>query len=526
MRHRIRIHRRGVVRAVAALAAVLACGVAVALAAPGAPDRTFGDAGRQVLVRDGADRAAAVAIAPDGGIVVVGDGGPDTALTVTRLDRNGRVDRSFGDDGTQRVDLGGVETGNAVAVARDGSIVAAGATTVGDNVLVLRLTPTGAPDEAFGPGGVRIIDYGGADAAHAVVLQPDGRILLAGGGGPGRALLVTRLDPDGTPDMSFDGDGTAGIDLSAGDDIGFGLARQPDGRLLVGGVTGSPSDAAFVRFGPTGTINRTFGIAGTRVIDAGGADAVRGVALRPDGKIVAVGTGGRRGQVTVWRLNPDGSLDGSFGRGGVAGFTTVRRAESAEAVALQQDGKIVVAGSIGRDMLIARFQPGGAPDTTFGRDGRRIIQLGGRDAADAVAVQPDGAIVAAGRTSAGDGDAVVVRLQGDVPRSPARCGGREATIVGTPGDDRLVGTPGRDVIAGLAGDDRVLARGGGDIVCGGAGRDRLQGGPGSDLLLGQAGDDTLSGGDGRDILRGGPGRDVCSGGPGGDAYACERITGR
>jgi uncharacterized delta-60 repeat protein len=479
-----------------------------------------------VLVRDGADRAAAVAIAPDGGIIVVGDGGPDTAMTVTRLQPDGGLDRSFGEAGTHRVDLGGVETGNAVAVAADGSIVAAGATSMGANVLVLRLTPSGAPEASFGPGGVRIIDYGGPDVARAVALQPDGRILLAGAGGTGRALLVTRLDPDGTPDMSFDGDGTAGIDLSAGDDAGFGLARQPDGRILVGGVTGSPSNAMFVRFTANGAIDRTFGLAGTQVVDAGGADAVRALVLRPDRKVVAVGVGGPRHQVAVWRLNSDGSLDGGFGRRGVAGFTTVRRAESAEAVALQQDGKIVVAGSIGRDMLVARFQPGGAPDTTFGRDGRRIIQLGARDAGNAVAVQSDGAIVAAGETSAGDGDAAVVRLEGDAPRPPARCQGREATIVGTPGRDHLVGTPRRDIIAALGGDDVVQARGGGDVLCGGAGGDRMDGGPGSDLLLGQAGNDILDGGPDRDILRAGPGRDVCSGGPGRDAYACERITGR
>ena len=326
--------------------------------------------------------------------------------------------------------------------------------------------------------------------------------------------------------MSFDGDGTAGIDLSAGDDAAFGLVRQPDGRILAGGATGSPSNAVFVRFTANGVIDRSFGIAGTRVVDAGGADAVRALALQPDGKIVAAGVGGPRRQVAVWRLNADGSLDGAFGRRGAAGFTTVTRTESAEAVALQQDGRIVVAGSIGRDMLVARFQPGGAPDTTFGRDGRRIIQLGGRDAGNAVAVQPDGAIVAAGETSAGDGDAAVVRLEGSPPRPPARCQGREATIVGTPGRDHLVGTPRRDVIAGLAGDDVVQARGGGDVICGGAGNDRLDGGPGSDLLLGQAGNDVLDGGPDRDILHAGPGRDVCSGGSGSDAYACERITGR
>lgn len=495
-------------RAAAAVTAVLAGGAAVALAAPGAPDRGFGDNGRRVLVHPGPDRAAAVAVAPDGGIIVVGDGGADTAMTVTRLRRDGSLDTGFADGGTRRVDLGGVETGDAVAVAPDGSIVAVGSTSVGGNVLVLRLDASGAPDPRFGPGGVRIIDYGGTDAARAVAFAPDGRILFAGEGGAGRALLLTRLAADGTPDPTFGGDGTAGIDLSTADDAGMALARQADGRIVVGGVTGRPSNAVFVRFTDQGAIDGSFGIAGTRVVDAGGADAVRALTLRPDGRIVAAGVGGRRGVVAVWRLNPDGSPDGAFGRRGVTGFTAPKRSEAANAVALQANGKIVIAGSVGRDVLVARFQPGGAPDTTFGRDGRRIVQLGGRDVAEGVAVQPDGAIVAAGRTSAGDGDAAVVRLDGDPPLPPTRCAGREATIIGTPGRDVLVGTPRRDVIAALAGADVVQARGGGDLLCGGAGDDQLTGGPGPDRLIG------------------GAGRDICSGGPGRDVYACERITGR
>jgi len=526
MAHPTRI-RRPAVRAVAVLTAALACCAAVALAVPGAPDRTFGDDGRRVLVRDGGDRAGGVAIAPDGRIVVVGDGGPDTAMTVTRLMPDGSSDASFGDDGTRRIDLGGVETGDAVAVGPNGAIVAVGATTVGGNVVVFRTTASGEPDAAFGPGGVRVLDYGGPDAGHAVLLQQDGRILIAGEGGAGRALMVTRLAPDGSPDPSFDADGTAGVDLSAAADAGFAVALVGGGRILVGGVTGSPSDAAIVRFTSTGAVDTTFGVAGTRVIDAGGGDdEIRAIAVRPDGRVLAAGVGGRPRAAKIWGLRPDGSFDAPFGRGGVAGFTSVRRTETADAIALQADGKIVIAGAIGRDMLVARFQPGGIPDTTFGRDGRRIVQLGGADAGRGVAIQPDGAIVAAGETSAGDGDVAVVRLQGDTPRAPARCGGREATIVGTPGRDRLVGTPRRDVIAALAGDDVVQARGGGDIVCGGAGADRLHGGPGSDLLLGQAGNDLLNGGPDRDILRGGAGRDVCSGGSGRDAYSCDRITGR
>ena len=500
--------RRTRLRIAAVLTAGLACGAAVALAAPGAPDTSFGEGGKRVLVRTGSDRAAAVAIAPDGGIIVVGDGGADTAMTVTRLKRDGSVDTGFADDGTRRVDLGGVETGDAVAVAPDGSIVAVGSTSVGGNVLVLRLDAKGRPDQAFGPGGVRIIDYGGTDAARAVAFAPDGRIIFAGEGGTGRALLVTRLSADGTPDPTFGGDGTAGIDLSTSDDAGLALARQAHGRIVVGGFTGRPSNAVFVRFTDQGAIDGSFGIAGTRVVDAGGADAVRALALRPDGRIVAAGVGGRRAAVQLWRLNADGSPDGSFGRRGVTGFTAPKRSEAANALALQANGKIVIAGSIGRDMLVARFQPGGAPDTTFGRDGRRVVQFGGRDVGEGVAIQPDGAIVAAGRTSAGDGDVAVVRMDGDPPLPPATCAGREATIIGTPGRDVLVGTPRRDVISALAGDDVVQARGGADLLCGGAGNDQLTGGPGPDRLIG------------------GAGRDVCSGGPGRDTYACERITGR
>jgi uncharacterized delta-60 repeat protein len=518
--------RRTTLWAAALGSAALACGAVAALAVPGAPDRAFGDGGRQVLVQPGADRAGAVALAPDGAIVVAGDGGPDTALIVTRLLADGTPDASFGDGGTRRVDLGGVETGDAVAVAPDGSVVVAGATTMGGNAVVLRLTPSGAPDPSFGPGGVRVFDFGGADAAHAVAIQPDGRIVVAGTGAAGRAILVTRLFPDGTPDPSFDGDGTAGIDLAPGEDVAFAIAVQPDGRIVTAGATGSPSNAVFVRMARTGAIDRTFGLAGVRVVDAGGADVVRALALRPDGRIVAAGVGGPRREAAVWRLDADGSLDGSFGRRGAAGFAAGDRTSSADAVALQPNGKVVVAGAIGRDMLVGRFQPGGATDLTWGRDGRRVVQLGGRDAGSAVAVQRDGAIVAAGQTSAGDGDVAVVRLDGDPPRPAPLCRSREATIVGTPGDDVLVGTPRRDVIVALAGDDRVQARGGGDIVCGGAGRDRLFGGPGDDVLLGQAGPDVMDGGDDADLLRGGGARDVCTGGPGRDAYACERITGR
>ena len=100
--------------------------------------------------------------------------------------------------------------------------------------------------------------------------------------------------------------------------------------------------------------------------------------------------------------------------------------------------------------------------------------------------------------------------------TPPTCGGREATVVGTDGDDVLVGTEKRDVIAALRGNDLVRGLGGGDIVCGFGGSDRLKGQGGADLLRGGGGDDRLGGGPGNDTLRGGGGSDVCRGGPGTD----------
>jgi uncharacterized repeat protein (TIGR01451 family) len=102
------------------------------------------------------------------------------------------------------------------------------------------------------------------------------------------------------------------------------------------------------------------------------------------------------------------------------------------------------------------------------------------------------------------------------PPPPATCGGAEATIVGTDGDDVLVGTDKRDVIAALRGNDEVRGLGGKDIVCGFGGNDRLKGQGGNDELRGGGGDDRLGGGGGNDLLRGGTGRDRCRGGPGAD----------
>jgi uncharacterized delta-60 repeat protein len=506
-------------------------------------DGGFGAGGVRAV--EGITSAEALALQPDGRIVVAGWNGD---VAVARLDPDGSSDPSFG--GTRHLDLGSFDFAQAVALQPDGRIVVAGRTN--GNLTIARLEPDGSPDMGFGDAGRRTIDQGGHDGAEGLAIQPDGRIVVAGFGGADRAILVTRLRANGADDLGFGSFGTARVDFGSGIEEARALALQPDGKILVAGFTTfgtSTTRIAIARLSPAdGSPDMGFGSAGRRAVDLGGPMAgAEALAVQPDGKVVIAGRDSAR--FLVVRLNGDGSDDGGFGGGGIAsvrfgpiGF------ERADAVALQPDGKIVAVGSAGNGLAIARLQPGGVLDTTFGgldadgnRTGTRTVRFGNvPSAANAVALQDDGRVVVAGGGGA-SGSAPVVRLQGDPPTPgsvgpgsgsgsgssglppgrPPRCAGREATIVGTPGRDVLRGTRRADVIVALAGDDVVRAGAGDDLVCGGSGRDRLLGQRGADRLLGEGGRDRLLGGPGADILRGGAGRDACLGGLGRDRAACD-----
>jgi uncharacterized delta-60 repeat protein len=547
---------------VAAVVATLAASAGVAHAAPGDLDPSFGGDGKTTIDYGGVDGAQAVAVQPDGRIVLAGYGGLSVDFTVTRLNRGGTFDTSFDGDGTAGTDFGGGDHGQAAALQPDGKIVVAGYTSVNNDVAVARFNRDGSLDASFDPGGAdgpgkKTFGYGGDDAAWAVLVQRDGKIVVAGTGNANYDFVITRLNADGSFDATFDGDGTAGFDFGGGD-YGYAVAVQPDGRLVVAGDTSIKQDVAVARFNPAGpadmTLDTTFDGDGVTTLDYGGNDGAQALALQPDGKIVVVGYGAPSGVVAVTRLLPDGSRDSSFDGDGTAGIDFsggVDREDAGYAVAVAPDGKIVIAGSaefsaVNTDFAVARLQPGGALDTTFSFDGKTTLNFGDYDYASAVALQPDGAIVVAGHTSVNE-DIAVARLEGDAPaanggepgtggsgaggpgavgpgRGPGaaavpRCGGRRATIVGTAKDDVLRGTRRADVIVALGGDDVIRAAQGNDIVCGGKGNDRLVGGPGADRLDGEQGNDTLSGGAGNDRLSGGGGRDRLTGGPQRDSCA-------
>ena len=305
-----------------------------------------------------------------------------------------------------------------------------------------------------------------------VLVQPDGKIVVAGQGGA-NDIVVTRLNPDGSPDTGFDGDGTIGFDFG-GDDYPSGVALQANGRLVVAGHTSVGRNVALVRLDSNGSPDSSFDGDGRKTIDyASERDGASEVLVQPDQKIVVAGSGTLGSDFVVTRLNPDGSPDTGFDGDGTIGVD-FGADDFGNAAALQANGKIVVAGDTsgaGDDVAIMRLQPGGSLDTTFSSDGKQTIDFPGDAYGYATALQANGRILVAGEAA---GNMLVARLEGDPADSGGgpggggpggggpgggpgggggftvpRCAGKRATIVGTSRKDRLRGTRRADVIVAL-----------------------------------------------------------------------------
>ncbi len=313
----------------------------------------------------------------------------------------------------------------------------------------------GALDPSFGagaedgtPAGVVAASLGnGDDVANDLAVGADGSVLVLGNrtADTGNDIVLVRYTADGSFDASFgvgkdDGtpDGVVDISLGAGDDFGTATAVQADGKVLVAGyhVDGTSTNIFVLRVNADGTLDQSFGAAddGTpngivNLSFGDGNDVARDIAVQADGKIVVVGdsvVADGSTNIIVARLNADGTPDASFGKAedgtpdGSVETSLGKGDDKASAVALQADGKIVVAGThVAEDgssnILVARYDATGAPDATFGTakddspDGFVNISLGaGNDVAVDVALQADGKIDVAGNTVAADGSSNIV----------------------------------------------------------------------------------------------------------------------
>ena len=403
-----------------ALSAALVLGgaAAPARAAAGDLDPTFGGDGRvstHVDVRFAG--ANAVALQADGKVVAVGTAGTnDTSfLTLVRYDADGSLDASFGGDGRVTVAIGNGKCveGNGVALQGDGRIVVVGRTGCRHGrFAVARFDTDGTLDATFGGDGVVSTRFGGTrcDAdAFGVALQGDGAIVAAGQANCRDArFAAARYATDGTLDPTFGGDGRVTTDVARNWDVASAVAIQADGKIVLAGTASIETDRSrfgVVRYGTDGAVDTTFG--GDGIVTTPPQDCIaqgKAVAVQPDGKIVLAGFDGCIDRFALARYRVGGHLDAGFGSGGVVTTAFPCPQSDAEGVAVQPDGSIVAAGwavcEAHRDVVFrfaaARYGSDGSLDSGFGSDGTVLTPYACDAMGHAVALQPDGGIVVAG----------------------------------------------------------------------------------------------------------------------------------
>lgn len=325
----------------------------------------------------------AMAIQPDGKIVVAGyylqsGGCVGAQALVGRYNPDGSIDAAFGQNGKvlYMYETCGPSANNAVALQSNGKIVVAGwrySFTLRDMVAA-RLNSDGTFDTTFnGTGFVSLDSPPTNEEANAVAITSNGKIIIGGYTGGSSALtnnaMVTRLNSNGTLDTSFNSpNGSIVVDLSGRDDRINSIAIQPDGKIVAGGF------ASFI-----------------------------GAVDLPDPRFA------------ILRFNAGGTLDTTFDTDGKVFTNFTTGSDMAEAIALQTNGKIVAVGSAGNgsssNFAVARYNANGSPDLTFSGDGRLTTDIfTGEDRATAVAIQANGRIVVAGQAFNGtDTDIVLTR---------------------------------------------------------------------------------------------------------------------
>ncbi len=334
----------------------------------GSLDTSFGGTGKIItsIVGSG-EHANSVAIQSNGCIVVAGAAGD---FAVVRYYSDGTLDESFSGDGIVTTSTSSSsETVNSVAIQPDGKIVVAG--NSGSHIALVRYNSIGGLDTSFSGDGIATMSFGITDRAWGMALQPDGKIVAVGDcwNGVQWDFLVVRFNADGTLDTSFSDDGRLTTAVGTSHDNGRGVAIQ-NGKIVVAGYSYSTegagnADFAVVRYNTDGALDTTFSGDGKQTMPVGPSDDwAYGVALQPDGKIVVAGASADTGynfDFSIVRYNPDGTLDMSFSGDGKLTTAMSTAEDYINSVAIQPDGKVVVAGYSysevsHEDFAVARYE--------------------------------------------------------------------------------------------------------------------------------------------------------------------------
>ncbi|MFG2880065.1 calcium-binding protein [Streptomyces sp. NPDC048337] len=472
---------------------------------------------------------------------------PEGILDTTFGNGDGRVTTEFAGGGASVEDLAlQTSDGKIVAAGRAGYTSPAYTT----DIALARYTTDGDPDPGFDTDGNATVDWGSAaDTANGVVLQPDNKLVVAGYGSEG--FTTARFNTDGTPDTTFGGDGRVGTTFEAGGGAAHDVALQADGKIVAAGSGAGPGDGhdfAVVRQNTDGSLDTTFSGDGKVTTDVGPFyeddwEEGHSVAIQPDGKIVVSGVtedSTARGLVRYLvsgttpptadvSVTKDGATSLSLGDAVTYTVRVTNNSTTTAATGVQLTDAL--SGTAAGTVLGTTTTQGSCTTTPT----QATCALGTLPAGATATVTLTAEPSRAGSLT----DTATVSAQNDTTpgnntatRTTTVTNTRGCTIVGTSGNDTLNGGYGNDVICALSGNDTVNASFGNDTVHAGPGNDRVDGsygndtligGPGSDNLIGNFGTDSLNtvdGVSGNDTANGGYNTDTCTTDPGDTRISC------
>ncbi len=399
----------------------------------GSFDTTFDLDGQLVADINGDwDSCNDLLIQNDDKIIAVGTSGND--LAVLRYEVNGSLDASFGTGGIKLVGLAGSPFPNKGVIQPDGKIIIFGSlTSASPNELFLaKLKSNGDLDSTFGNNGIVLTNVGNdAQSAGGLKIQPDGKIIISGSTENystwNSDILLMRFNNDGSPDNTFGINGQIVINVDEVEgiptlDYGIDILLQTSGKIIVVGSSDiSGSKLVLIRLNSDGSVDTTFGTSGY-VFDFFSTtyDLFTCAALQDDDKIIVGGqSGGSNTKFPLIRFEANGAIDNSFGTSGKAMNTVDNFSAYANDIVIQNDGKIIIAGSVidntfNYAFAIARYNSDGSLDTSFDTDGEKSFSFNSLfppNDANAVALQSSGKILIGGGVyNNSDSDFGIARL--------------------------------------------------------------------------------------------------------------------
>ena len=352
------------------------------------------------------------------------------------LAADGDIDTTYGTNGLSRTIESGLGAAVDIAVqADDKSVVLSAKNT---DFAVLRFNTDGSRDTTFGTGGEVLINFATSssqpsDAPQAIVIQPDGKILVAGSTSPAGNpdFAIARLNSDGTLDASFGNGGLVTTDFSGNTDLAYDIIVQSDNKIVVVGAAAVGNHAnykfAVARYNDNGSLDNSFANGGTRIISWGfGFNVATGVAQQADGKLVVVGVAKTPNyDFAIARLRVNGKIDHTFGSNGRVSTTFSSPPvddSQAKSVAIASDGKIVVGGGPyvpWGHYYVARYMSDGSLDSSFATGGQSDTAVASYSASPTTISIANGQIILGGYSQSSDAcaltryDVTLVRYNDD-----------------------------------------------------------------------------------------------------------------